>query len=125
MSDGSRDAFKIPTCPPFKKTEQGTKFDNGKPMLDLVPPSLEEAVGEILTLGALKYDRNNWKKGIEYSRVISALKRHLNEFYKGNLIDNESGKPHLWHAACNLAFLIEFENKPEQYSIFNDIHHDK
>lgn len=102
--------------------KQGTKFDLGKPILALVPASLEEAVGEILTMGAKKYAPNNWKKGINYTRIISSLKRHLNEFYKGNLIDEESKKPHLWHVACNVAFLIEFENNPGKYKEFNDIH---
>lgn len=98
------------------------KFDDNKPILSLVPPSLEEAVGAILTMGAKKYAPNNWKKGLKYSRIVSSLKRHLNEFYKGNLLDTESGKPHLWHAACNLAFLIEYESNLERYKNLNDIH---
>lgn len=102
-------------------TKEGMKFDNGKPILALVPATLEQAVGEILTMGAAKYAPNNWKKGIKYTRIVSSLKRHLNEFYQGNLIDSESGKPHLWHAACNMAFLIEFESKPEKYKEFNDL----
>lgn len=101
--------------------EEGHKQDSGKVMLDLVPPSLEEAVGTILTFGAEKYGRNDWKKGFKYSRIVAALKRHLNEFYKGNVLDPESGKPHLWHAACNIAFLIEFESNPEKYKDFNDL----
>jgi hypothetical protein len=128
MSDGLNNAFKDGTIVNTHFTPQsnaGTKYDSGKLMLDLVPPSLEEAVGTILTLGAMKYQRRNWEGGIEYSRVVSALKRHLNEFYKGNLIDSESGKQHLWHAACNIAFLIEFESKPEKYNKFNDLHNKK
>lgn len=105
-----------------KLLKVGAKFDDGKAMLALVPASLDEAVGEILTLGSRKYAPNNWKKGIAYTRIVSSLKRHLNEFYKGNLIDNESNKPHLWHVACNVAFLIEFESNPEKYKKFNDLH---
>jgi hypothetical protein len=55
-----------------KEKSEGLKFDQGKARLALVPPSLEIAVGEILTLGAEKYAPNNWKKGIAYSRVVSA-----------------------------------------------------
>lgn len=101
---------------------EGTKFDNDKPVLALVPASLEEAVGEILTMGAKKYAPHNWKKGIKYSRIVSSLKRHLNEFYKGNLIDKESNKPHIWHVACNIAFLIEYESNPAKYKEFNDLY---
>lgn len=100
--------------------KQGAKLDTGKPRLDLVPTSLEEAVGTILTMGAIKYAPHNWRKGINYSRIIASLKRHLNEFYKGQNIDAESGKPHLWHAACNIAFLIDYETNPEKYGKFDD-----
>jgi hypothetical protein len=121
LSNARRDGMIVNTHA-VSADSTGTKYDTGKVMLDLVPPSLEEAVGTILTLGAMKYQRRNWEKGLEYSRVVSALKRHLNEFYKGNIMDDESGKPHLWHAACNIAFLIEFESKPEKYNKFNDLY---
>jgi hypothetical protein len=108
---------------PTKVVEQvGIKHDSGKPQLDLVPASLEESVGQILTMGAKKYAAHNWRNGINYSRIVASLKRHLNEFYKGNLIDEESGKPHLWHVGCNVAFLIEFESKPTKYAKFNDLY---
>ena len=69
----------------------------------------------------------NWASGINYSRVVGALLRHLYAFIKGEVNDPESGKPHLWHAACNLAFLITFESQPEQYQQFNNLfyHHKK
>lgn len=133
MSDGLKDALKDCNIisnyghefnKQFKEQielKEGTKYDNGKPILALVPASLDEAVGDILTLGAKKYSPNNWKKGIDYTRIVSSLKRHLNQFYQGNLIDEESGKPHLHHAACNIAFLIEYEGNPEKYSKFNDL----
>ena len=87
---------------------QATRYDTEKNMLDLVPVSLIEEVGKVLTFGAKKYDRNNWQKGMSWSRCISSLKRHLAEFEKGNEYDIESGLDHLGHCATNIAFLIEY-----------------
>lgn len=111
------------TCEMHKKDEvlkQGAKFDSGKPRVDLVPPTLINGVAEILTFGAVKYAAHNWRKGIAYSRVISSLFRHLLAWVGGEQIDPESGKSHLWHAGCNIAFLIEYESKPEVYAKFDD-----
>jgi len=99
---------------------EGLKFDNNKPQLDLVPSSLIDAVGDILTMGAKKYTAQNWRKGLKYTRVIAALMRHLNAWREGDSIDKESGKSHMWHVACNVAFLIEFEANPEKYKDFDD-----
>lgn len=88
----------------------GTKNDriDGKTMVELIPPSLDEAVGAVLTFGAKKYAPRNWEKGIEWSRIYGSLKRHMNAWYAGQDNDPETGMSHLWHAACNITFLIEF-----------------
>lgn len=104
---------------------EGLKFDQEKTRLELVPPEIVEAIGQIMTFGANKYGDFNWAYGINYSRVIGALLRHLYSFIRGEINDPESGKPHLWHAACNLAFLITFESRPEQYSQFNNLFYHK
>lgn len=89
----------------------GKKFDEGKPELGLVPKSLIWATGTILTFGAKKYGAHNWRKGLAWSRVYNAILRHLTAFWDGENNDLETGKSHLWHAATELAFLIEFEEK--------------
>lgn len=103
------------------KLLEGTKNDSGKVRLDLVPPEVIIAIGEILTFGSQKYQDWNWAKGIKYSRVYAALQRHLLSYMKGEKFDPETGKSHLWHAACNLTFLITFDEHPEKYSEFNDL----
>jgi hypothetical protein len=87
----------------------GKKFDEGKPMLGLVPKSTIWAIGWILTFGAKKYGEHNWRKGLAWSRAYNALLRHLTAWWDGESTDMESGKSHLWHAATELAFLIEYE----------------
>lgn len=86
------------------------KYDTGKPRLDLVPPGIIEAVGIIRTYGTEKYgDPDGWKE-VEANRYVSAMMRHMVEYLRDkNSVDKESGLPHMWHIACNVAFLIEFK----------------
>lgn len=90
--------------------ENKYKFDKDKPRLDLVPPGIIEAVGYVRTYGVKKYGENtNWEK-VEPERYRAALMRHLCEYLRDpESIDKESGYPHLWHMACNIAFLCELE----------------
>jgi hypothetical protein len=84
------------------------KHDQDKPRLDLVPPGIIEAIGAIRTYGVAKYkDPDNWKL-VEPERYTAALMRHLCQFLRNPKgVDPESGFPHLWHMACNIAFLVE------------------
>lgn len=85
--------------------EQGTKYDNGKPPMALVRPEFVEGVASVLGFGAQKYAPWNWAQGIQYSRVLSALERHVGAFKKGEDLDPETGLSHLYHASCCLMFL--------------------
>lgn len=88
---------------------QEAKSDAGKPRPTLVPVSLIEAVTAIREYGCKKYnDPENWRK-VEPQRYRDALYRHWMAYLKGEKCDPESGLPHLWHLACNAAFLIEME----------------
>ena len=91
------------------------KFDSDKLRYDLVPPSLIAGVAEVLTFGAAKYDAHNWKRVDDISRYVAALYRHLEAWRGGEEFDEESGKPHLIHAATNLAFLIELVYNPKEW----------
>ena len=87
------------------------KSDAGKPRPTLVPVSLIEAVTAIREYGCRKYhDPENWRR-VEPQRYRDALYRHWLAYLKGEKCDQESGLPHLWHMACNAAFLIEMEGK--------------
>lgn len=90
------------------------KYDSGKPRLALVPPELIEAVGAVRTFGVQKYsDSECWKK-VEVYRYNDALMRHICKYLENpKSVDDESGLPHLWHAACNIAFLIALEEKDD------------
>jgi len=92
-----------------RKLTEGTKFDQGKPAFGLLAPELLFGVSEILEYGANKYAARNWEIGISYTRVFGGLMRHLWAWWAGESLDPETGKSHLWHAGCNLMFLIAFE----------------
>lgn len=87
---------------------QTAKADAGKARLSLVPFEIAYCIARVREHGTIKYhDPNNWKQ-VEPSRHVDALLRHTLAFAEDNQsLDAESGLPHLWHAACNLAFLCE------------------
>lgn len=44
---------------------------------------------------------------MEISRNLSCAMRHISEYMDGNDLDTESGRSHLAHALCRLAFVIQ------------------
>lgn len=95
------------------------KFDKGKNMLQLIDPMWIEDLGKVLTMGALKYGIENWKNIDNESRpkVIGAILRHIIAYLKGDVVDKESGLPHLAHAQCNMMFLNWYDNKVKKCKI--------
>ena len=90
---------------------EGNKNDGGKTRLDLIPPEALEAVGKVLTFGMGKYDAHNWRGGINYSRLYAATLRHMNSYWSGNDLDEESGLPHLSHSIVNLMMMLCTDEK--------------
>lgn len=94
----------------YRKIEdnQTAKADKGKLQISLVPTQLIRDVAEIRMYGNAKYHSpDNWKQ-VEMVRYVDALCRHLLAFIDDyNSIDEESGKPHYKHMACNMAFICE------------------
>lgn len=89
-------------------TPGALRYDGDKPQFDLIPPIPLEEIAKVLTMGAAKYDKRNWEKGMEWSRVLNSLMRHLNSFRKGEDMDPESGLNHMAHVAVNAIFLLEY-----------------
>lgn len=90
--------------------DQTAKQDAGKLQITLVPTQIIRDIAEVRMYGNKKYgSADNWKN-VEPVRYRDALMRHLLAYIDDpKSIDAESGLPHLWHAACNLAFLCEME----------------
>lgn len=90
----------------------GLRFNQGKPKLHLVPTSLKEAVARVFEYGMTReqnpYPENNWRRGMSWSTVIDSLMRHTEAYNSGEDLDPDSGLPHPYHMACNVAMLIEY-----------------
>jgi hypothetical protein len=84
----------------------GTKHDTGKSRVDLVPPKAILEVADVLTDGVAEYGAHNWREGITYSRLYSAIQRHLLAFWKGEDVD-KSGHRALAHACTDIMMLME------------------
>ena len=98
---------------------KGNKFDGNKPRMDLLDSYALEGLAKVLTFGAQKYAANNWRNGIEYSRVSAALLRHMGAIQRGEDIDPESGLPHIDHLGCCWMFMSNYM-KNEQYNSLDD-----
>ena len=87
--------------------DQTAKADNGKLQLSLVPMDILTAIARVREYGNRKYKcPDNWKN-VEPQRYIDATLRHMVAFVNNpKSVDEESGLPHLWHIACNVAFLV-------------------
>ena len=87
---------------------EAMKYDGEKVRLDLLPADPIIDIGKVLTYGARKYNPENWRKGLAWSRCYGAALRHLLAWHKGETNDPETGLNHLAHAACEILFLLEF-----------------
>lgn len=92
----------------------GVKHDEGKEPLDLLSRIWLLGTARVLAFGARKYARQNWRGGIQRSRLIAAALRHLLAYNEGEDLDPESGLNHLDHASCCLMFAREMhETRPD------------
>jgi len=100
---------------PAEKAIQTAKADAGKPKLSLVPSEIIRCIARVREYGNAKYhDPNNWRT-VEPERYRDALYRHLLDYIDDPAgVDPESGLPHLWHLACNVAFLCELARERER-----------
>lgn len=99
-------------------TEQGQKFDQGKPDYTLLEPLMLEAYTRVREFGNRKYEPDSWKSVPNaYRRYLAAALRHLiAELSDPRGKDEDSGLPHIWHALCNLGFLCYFLEHPDDES---------
>lgn len=94
----------------LSKNIQCAKADKCKLPISLVPMFIIKCIAAIRKYGEEKYHApNNWVL-VDKQRYVDAMWRHLIAYQEGEIYDKESGLPHLWHAACNMAFILEMES---------------
>lgn len=94
------------------------RFNEGKPKYSLLSLKEMEPCVKVLEFGANKYARDNWKKGLPLSEILDSMLRHISAMQSGEMIDPESGLPHIGHIQCNALFLGGLNNT-------NDLVHQK
>lgn len=91
--------------------KEGTKFDDGKNRMELLPPEFLWALGQLMTIGAVKYEDRNWEKGMDWSRPMGALYRHLLKWQMGEDVDPETGANHLIAVVWNAMVLFCYQER--------------
>lgn len=78
----------------------------GKPDYSLLHKSMFDPTAQALEYGAGKHGRNNYLDNPEVTdqELVAAARRHILE--TPDSVDEESGLPHLAHAAANIAMLF-------------------
>lgn len=88
------------------------RYNDGKPQLSYVLAAryAVEGASMVMQEGCKKYDRDNWKKGMDDTALIDSMMRHLSKHLDGEFLDSETGLPHVDHALCNALFLSYHHN---------------
>lgn len=92
-------------------SDQSAKADAGKYRPTLVLPSAIKAIAEVRGYGVRKYPEtgeHGWKL-VEKERYMDALYRHWLAYLSGEMVDPESGLPHMWHLLCNASFIVDMD----------------
>lgn len=95
-----------------KANEESVKNDRKDDKLrwDLLPLNLIEMIVKVFHFGAKKYGENRWQDLPDaYNRYKGAMLRHLVAHEKGDILDPESGLPHLAHMAWNALAILFVE----------------
>lgn len=104
-------SLSIINCGPktlFKDEETGGEKEESQARFDLIPPDALAMLARVYGMGAAKYAANNYLKGYPWHLSIAALERHVQKFKAGEDYDEESGLPHLSHAAWQAFTLVVF-----------------
>lgn len=93
-----------------KDTKDGVKYDANKLEYGLLPPYALDDVVKVLTFGAQKYSRENWRYVEDaHRRYFDAMQRHLWAYKRGEMNDPETRISHMAHAICCAMFIAELD----------------
>ena len=96
------------------------KWSKDKIRYGLVPVIALKNLAEVFTYGAKKYKPRNYLECVDPGEFTNALFRHFEAYRDGEIIDPESGLPHLGHLMCCAAILLDIENENSKKEMTND-----
>jgi len=91
------------------KLKAGVKYDRGKIRWDLLPIYPLYELAFVYTIGAEKYEDDNWRKGMDYRTMVRAILNHLTKWLAGHERDIEDEQHHLASVAWSAFTLMEYE----------------
>lgn len=101
-----------------KQSKDMLKDTKGKAKLTLVPRKIITAIARVREYGNIRYKTSDsWKLNTANDYRDAAFRHFLEYLDDPESLDNESGLPHLWHLATNIAFLIEGGLSDEKHSV--------
>lgn len=92
-----------------EKKNGGMRFNAGKMRFNLIPMDALVELARVYSVGALKYDDDNWLKGMSWKEMIDCADRHFGLWQMGLHRDKDTGCHHLAMAAWNILGLLVYE----------------
>ena len=100
------------------KGERGRALAGLSAMIQVITKSLQDSfkisatevlggVSKVSKLGAEKYGLFNYQKGMDWSRLVDALGRHMTSYFMKDFIDEESTLDHRYHMLAN-CFMLSY-----------------
>jgi hypothetical protein len=107
---------------------EGMRKDKGKLKWHLIPVPALLALCKVFHGGALKYDEEQWRGGMLYSRIYRPMISHLNKWLTcKSPFDKELGTHHLMMVAwgCIVLYMYEqflghgpkFDDRPDKHTL--------
>lgn len=91
------------------KPKEAMRFTDDKMRFDLLPIEALIELTRVYQMGALKYDDDNWRKGMPWRKVYRPIFSHLFKWLSGQTIDPETGCHHLAMVAWNALTLLVYD----------------
>jgi len=95
---------------PVGESGDAKRLDHGKDGgFWLIPTRPLTELAKLYATGAAKYSPRGWEAGMEWSRVVDPMFRHLLKWLRGEKYDQVDGQHHLIAVAWACFALVEYE----------------
>lgn len=85
------------------------KADQNKPRTDLIPPEGVLGLADLYAVGAEKYADRNWEKGMDYTRLLGAMERHMLAYKAGENYAPDDKQHHMLSVAWCAFAIFTFD----------------